>query len=382
MGFFNSIKTAEFIDRPNRFIVRCRKDGQEITAFLPNPGRLQELLLPSRRLYLTQDSISEKRKYPYTVVAVEREGIPIMLHTHKTNAVARYLIDKDRVPGLEGARVIGQEIPIGHSRFDLLVEDRGKPILLEVKSCTLVGNRIAMFPDAVTERGARHLQELAELSEIGRKTAVLFVVHWSRAEYFLPDYHTDLHFTRTMLECREKVRFFPVSVRWNSDLSLDSKTRLLTIPWDFIKKEAKDRGSYLLILKLGVRETIPIGKMGNIVFPPGYYIYVGSAMANLTARIERHRRLRKNHHWHIDYLRQEAEFETALPFRASVSLECPMAGAMGKISDWTIPFLGSTDCSCPTHLFGMKTDPFRSPKFINLIQYFRMDRLHPLLKRE
>ncbi len=53
-----------------------------------------------------------------------------MLHTHKTNAVARYLIDKGRVPGLEGARVIGQEIPIGHSRFDLLVEDQGKHILI------------------------------------------------------------------------------------------------------------------------------------------------------------------------------------------------------------------------------------------------------------
>jgi sugar fermentation stimulation protein A len=379
--FFSDIEKAEFIDRPNRFLVRCLKDKEEITTFLPNPGRLQELLLPGRPLYLTLDSTSSQRKYPYTVVAVEREGIPIMLHTHKTNAVARYLIDKDRVPGLEGARVIGQEIPIGHSRFDLLVEDRGKPILLEVKSCTLVGNRIAMFPDAVTERGARHLQELAELSKNGRKTAVLFVVHWSRAEYFLPDYHTDLYFARTMLACRNRVQFFPVAVQWREGLSLGPGARLLNIPWDFIAREAKDRGGYLVILKLREGKEITIGKMGNIVFPPGYYIYVGSAMANLTARIERHRRLRKNHHWHIDYLRQEAEFETALPFRASVSLECPMAEAMRKISDWTIPFFGSTDCSCPTHLFGMKTDPFRSPEFINLIQYFRMDRLYPLLRR-
>ena len=121
--------------------------------------------------------------------------------------------------------------------------------------------------------------------------------------------------------------------------------------------------------------------MGNIVFPPGYYIYVGSAMTNLTARMERHRRLRKNHHWHIDYLRQEAEFETALPVRSSVSLECPMAEAMGEIAGWTISGFGSSDCSCPSHLFGMKADPFQSSKFIDLIQYFRMDRLYPLLKR-
>ena len=132
--------------------------------------------------------------------------------------------------------------------------------MTEVKSCTLVGNRIAMFPDAVTERGARHLQELAELSENGRETAVLFVVHWPRAEYFLPDFHTDLHFARTMLACKGKVRFFPVSVRWKKDLSLDSDTRLLNIPWDFIETEAKDRGNYLVILKLGEGKPSPSGK--------------------------------------------------------------------------------------------------------------------------
>jgi sugar fermentation stimulation protein A len=380
--FFSDIEKAGFIDRPNRFLVRCLKDKGEITAYLPNPGRLQELLLPGRSLYLTLDSTSSQRKYPYTVVAVERGGIPIMLHTHKTNTVAQYLVDKGKVPGLEGARVIGKEISVGHSRFDLLIDHEGQEILTEVKSCTLVGNRIAMFPDAITERGARHLRELAELSENGRKTAVLFVIHWPRTEYFLPDFHTDLHFARTMVACKGKVRFFPVSVRWEKDLSLNSKTRLLTIPWNFIKREAEDRGSYLLILKLREGKTIPIGKLGKIVFPPGYYIYVGSAMTNLTARVERHRRLRKNHHWHIDYLRQQVEFQTALPVRSSVSLECPMAEAMKKIADWEIPDFGSSDCSCSTHLFGMKADPFDSSEFIDLIQYFRMDRLHPLLKRE
>ena len=382
MRFFNGVEKAEFLDRPNRFLVRCLKDKQEITAFLPNPGRLQELLLPGRTIFLTWDGISGHRKNPYTLIAVEREGIPIMLHTHKTNAVARHLIEKGKVPGLEGAKVIGKEITIGHSRFDLLLKHNGREILTEVKSCTLVGNQIAMFPDAVTERGARHLRELAELSGKERETAVLFVVHWPGVDYFLPDYHTDLHFARTMLDCRNRIRFFPVSVRWKKDLSLDARTSLVTIPWDVIEREAKDRGSYLLVLKLREWKRITVGKMGNITFQPGYYIYVGSAMTNLTARIERHRRLRKNHHWHIDYFRQEAEFETALPVRASVSLECPMAASMGKIANWTIPDFGSSDCSCPTHLFGMKTSPLHNAKFINLLQSFRMDRLFFSLEKE
>ncbi len=131
-----------------------------------------------------------------------------------------------------------------------------------------MGNRLAMFPDAVTERGSPPSSGIGRTFRgRGERPAVLFVVHWPKAEYFLPDFHTDLHFARTMLACREQVRFFPVSVRWKKDLSLDSKTRLLTIPWDFIEREAEDRGSYLLILKLGEGKTIPIGKMGNIVFP-------------------------------------------------------------------------------------------------------------------
>ncbi len=382
MRFFHDIKKAAFIDRPNRFVVRCRKGDEEMSAFLPNPGRLHELLLPGRTLYLTRDGASDHRKYPHTVVAVEREGIPIMLHTHRTNNVARYLIDEGMVPGLEGARVIGKEVPVGRSRFDLLIEHEGRELLVEVKSCTLVENRTAMFPDAVTARGARHLSELAALSEKGRETAVLFVVHWPLTAWFLPDYHTDLHFARTMLACRDRIRFFPVSVRWNEDLTLDEKTGIVNIPWEFIERETEDRGSYLVILRLSEGRQITVGKMGNIFFPPGYYIYVGSAMANLTARVERHRRLRKNLHWHIDYLRQAAQFETALPVRSSVPLECPMAEAMSVIADWTIPGFGSSDCSCPTHFFGMESDPLHSPDFINLLMHFRIDRLHPLLQQE
>ena len=379
MQFFHDIEKAAFIDRPNRFVVRCLKGNKETTAFLPNPGRLHELLLPGRSLYLTRDGTSGHRKYPYTVVAVERDGIPIMLHTHRTNDVARRLIDSGKVSGLEGARVIGREITVNHSRFDLLLEHEGRGLLTEVKSCTLAGDRIAMFPDAVTARGARHLSELASLSEKGEKTAVLFVIHWPRAEYFLPDYHTDLHFARTMLACRTRIRFFPVSVGWNDDLTLQPATGLLDIPWEFIEQEAADRGSYLVILRLREDKYIAVGKMGTLFFPAGYYVYVGSAMANLTARLERHRRLRKNLHWHIDYLRQAAEFETALPVRSSVSLECPIAQAMEAVADWTVPRFGSSDCSCPTHLFGMQSNPLHSSVFIKLLLHFRINRLHPFI---
>jgi sugar fermentation stimulation protein A len=371
---FNNIIQAHFISRPNRFLIRCKWQDQTISAFLPNPGRLQELLLPGRLIYLIEEKKFEHRKTRYTAVAVERDGYPIMLHTFRNNEVARYLLQKRRIPGLEKARIVRSEVPEGKSRFDFLLEDGDKDILLEVKSCTLVGEDVAMFPDAVTERGTRHLKELARLSEEGIKTVILFVVHWPFASVFMPDYHTDFEFSRTLLNIRNWVNVVPVSVHWNQDLSFSPKVRLLQIPWDYIEEQARDRGSYLLVLRLKRKSHINVGRLGKISFKKGFYIYVGSAMANLSKRMERHRRIRKRHHWHIDGLRAVAEFQSVLAIRSSTRLECEIAKALSRIADWEIAKFGSSDCSCETHLFGMKSDPLQSAEFQKLLQYFRIDR--------
>lgn len=110
-------------------------------------------------------------------------------------------------------------------------------------------------------------------------------------------------------------------------------------------------------------------------FRRGYYVYVGSAMKNLTQRIERHRRLRKNFFWHIDYLRDVCEFLAALPVRSEDDLECLIAAGVDAIADWTVPGFGSSDCSCPSHLFGFENHPLNLPPFHDLLQHFRMERL-------
>jgi sugar fermentation stimulation protein A len=97
-------------------------------------------------------------------------------------------------------------------------------------------------------------------------------------------------------------------------------------------------------------------------------------MANLSKRMQRHRRLRKKHHWHIDELRAVAEFHSVLAIRSSNRLECEIAKAMSEIAQWSVSGFGSTDCSCETHLFGMSCDPLHSEAFHKLLQYFRMDR--------
>ena len=374
---FTHIMEATFIRRINRFLMECQLNGHIIRAFLPNPGRLQELLFPGVSVYIVEEEDPKGRATSHTAIGVLRDGHPIMLHTHKTNLVVRHLLEEGAIPGLEGARIVRQEVRVGHSRFDFLLNDGVGDIFLEVKSCTLVGRHVAMFPDAVTARGARHLEGLAHLSADGTRAAVVFVIHWPLASVFMPDYHTDLHFARTLLTVRESVQVIPLAVEWLPDFSLSRRTRLLDVPWPYIEREAHDRGSYLLILQLFEDIHLEVGRLGQVFFRKGFYIYVGSAMANLTRRIERHRRLRKQMHWHIDYLRPHGVVQTVLPIRSSDRLECSLARSVKEISEWSLEGFGCSDCSCDSHLFAMVDDPLQSPEFQKTLQHFRMDRYEP-----
>jgi sugar fermentation stimulation protein A len=374
LNFFGPTEKAVFLKRPNRFVVICSLNGRTIKAFLPNPGRLWELLLPGAVLYL-EKSPRPERKLAYTVVAIEREGRPVIAHTHRTNDLVEHLLQNGMIPSLEGTEVIKREVRHGNSRFDFLLKREKEKVYLEVKSCTLFGKNVAMFPDAVTARGKKHVEELAEMKARGKSGTVVFLICWPKAKYFMPDYHTDLEFSETILAVKDRVSFLPVGLEINPDLSLTSKVRMLEIPWDVLQKEVEDRGSYILILRLPAGRRLNIGKLGRIEFKAGYYLYAGSAQKNLNQRLERHKRERKKLFWHIDFLRAHAEFHLALPIRASDPLECELAGALKKISGWEVPGFGCSDCSCNTHLFGMRKDPIHTPEFISLLQYFRLDRL-------
>lgn len=377
---FPNVRQARFVTRINRFLVECELDGCLVKAFLPNPGRLQELLLEGRSLLVTEESSEQGRTTTFTAVGVIRDGHPIMLHTHKTNMVVRRLLEEAMVPGLEEARIVRQEVKAGRSRFDFLLQDGFGDIFLEVKSCTLVGKDVAMFPDAVTARGTRHLEELARLSGGATRCAVIFVIHWPFASVFMPDYHTDLNFSRTLLAVRQSVQIIPLSVEWLDDLSLSPRVRLLDIPWPYVEREACDRGSYILVLHLSADTRVDVGKLGPVVFPKGFYLYIGSAMDSLSKRIARHGRLRKRLHWHIDYLRPHTEVRAALAIRSAERLECSIARAIGDISHWSVKNFGCSDCLCNSHLFGMTNDPLKSPEFQRLLQHFRIDRYQPTVQ--
>lgn len=368
------------MERLNRFVVLCSLDGRTVRAYLPNPGRLWELLLPGRTVYLSKNP--EGKSTDWTAVAVERDGRPVLLHTHLSNAIVGGLLDEHRIPGLEDATILRPEVACGRSRFDFLLEREGKPFLLEVKSCTLFGNKIALFPDAVTARGRRHLEELGALAGQGAACGVVFLVHSARVTHFLPDYHTDLAFARTFLRLRNRILIKAVAVEWNNDLTLGPRVRDLEIPWEVLAGEAQDRGSYLVVLHLAQDRRLDVGALGRLFFRRGFYIYAGSAKANLQKRIDRHRRKTKAFHWHIDYLAAVADQITGLPIRTGADLEHELAAALGRMADRAVPGFGSSDCNCPSHLFALETDPLHTPAFIDLLLRFRIDRLEGCLGKK
>ncbi len=371
LSLFKDLVEAIFIERSNRFVVECRIGGRRARAYLPNPGRLWELLLPEVTLLL--EPARKREGLPYTVVAVKRDGLPVMLHTHRTNQLAAFLVNRGAIKGLEGFRVVKEEVAHGDSRFDLLLEnERGEKLLTEVKSVTLYSGRLAMFPDAPTVRGVKHLNTLGELGG-GVRGAVLFVVFSREAEYFLPEFHIDPQFAHTLMKIKDRVEIIPIGVELTERLELKPPVRRLTIPWHIVEKEAGDSGAYMLILRANKPQRVAIGEK-TVELEEGYYTYVGSARKGLTKRIARHMRKRKRLFWHIDHIRAVTEPLKAIPIRTRDSIECELAESLGTLFS-PLKGLGCSDCRCPAHLFYSSQDPLKMPEFIALILHYRMDRL-------
>jgi len=256
-------RRGTFRARLNRFVVEAESEGKTVQAHLPNPGRLWEILFPGTELALL--STPNSPKLACKAVAARRNGRWVNLDTIRNNALARFLLEREAVPGLEGWKILSSEVPVGRSRFDFLLERRGERLFLEVKSCTLFQGAMSMFPDAVTERGRRHLLELAALKETGSRGAVLVISQGPESRFFLPDYHTDPAFARAFLDVRGKIGLFAVSIGWEEDLSLAPGVRPLEIPWGVLEKTDFDAGAWLAILDRSAEPAaLPFGVLAGV----------------------------------------------------------------------------------------------------------------------
>lgn len=211
MRFAFTTQPAIFLERPNRYLVIVQlQDGQVVQAHCPDPGRLRELLIPGVIVHVSPASHS-LRKTAYDLRFVEHpvHGQLVSLDTRLPNQVVWEGLQGDFFSPFVGYKRIEREVrtPVAewgiHSRIDfrLWAAQRGA-CWIEVKSATLVEARIARFPDAVTERGRRHLLELIHLRQQGERTAVLFIVQRPDADCVMPQWGTDPEFGKTLANAR------------------------------------------------------------------------------------------------------------------------------------------------------------------------------------
>lgn len=191
-----------FKARITRFSALVQVDNKKVVCFLPNPGRLEELLFLGAQVVLKEAEKSE-RKTLYDVVGVYYGNQIVSVDSRLPNKlVFEALKDRD-LPEFSQYTEVKPEYLYGHTRFDFLLSDNNMPCLLEVKSCTLVKGGVAMFPDAPTKRGTRHLLELVKAKNEGYRACILFVIQRTDAYSFKPNDEMDVVFGKALRHAAE-----------------------------------------------------------------------------------------------------------------------------------------------------------------------------------
>ncbi len=201
---YHNIRPARFLARPNRFVAHCvLDDGTPVTAHVKNTGRCAELLVPGARVYL-EYSLNPARKTPCDLVAVEKQTgngmLLINMDSAAPNAAAGEWL---AAGGLGVLDALKAEYTLGDSRFDFYARQNGRPMLVEVKGCTLENAGFARFPDAPTLRGVKHLQELAAHARRGWRCCALFVIQMKGVYAFGPNWATHPAFGQALRQAGE-----------------------------------------------------------------------------------------------------------------------------------------------------------------------------------
>ena len=199
MKYKNTVR-AEFCDRPNRFIAHVKINGVMETVHVKNTGRCRELLVPGCPVIL-EKSDNTARKTAYDLISVCKEGRWINMDSQAPNQAAAEWI--------QGGGLFPEEVSVyrerkyGNSRFDIYIESPERKAFIEVKGVTLEENNIVRFPVAPTERGLKHVEELAECMQDGYEAYLLFVIQMKDVRKFQPNWNTHHRFGDALKAARE-----------------------------------------------------------------------------------------------------------------------------------------------------------------------------------
>lgn len=198
----SNLKKGEFICRQNRFVGEIKYRDEIALAHIHDPGRLKELLIKGAEILFTNSN----GKLKYYIKAIKKNNEWILIDSALHSKIAFKIIKL--LPEFSNIKSIKKEIPLGKSRIDFLLDN----IPLEVKGASLVRDKLALFPDAPTERGRRHVEEIIKHNGI-----LLFLI-LREAEEFSPNAETDPKFAEKLSEAREKgILIIPVQIHFDGE---------------------------------------------------------------------------------------------------------------------------------------------------------------------
>lgn len=206
---YPNVIPAVFLERPNRFIARVEIGGRTETVHVKNTGRCRELLRSGAEVWLTEPG-TPGRKTRYDLIAVRKDtGLLFNIDSQAPNAVAGEWL------AAKGFDRVVPEYRFGDSRIDFYMEKNGERYLMEVKGCTLEIGGVGYFPDAPTERGAKHLRELIRAKEEGWHAALAFVIQTEGVTEVRPNEATDPAFAEAFAAAKKagvEILFLPCRV--------------------------------------------------------------------------------------------------------------------------------------------------------------------------
>jgi len=206
------VRKAILIDRPNRFLGLVNLDNKVTEVFIPNPGRMHELMIPGNEVYLRFNS-APHRKTNFDMIGLEYNGVLVSIDSNLPNRFIKRLLEARELPFFNTYNQVIAEPHMYNGRFDFRLDGLDESILIEVKSCTLVKEERAIFPDAPTARGVRHLNHLAAAlkENLATRAAVIFVIQRPDAKIFSPNDMTDPAFGDALRQAHSNgVEIYPL----------------------------------------------------------------------------------------------------------------------------------------------------------------------------
>ncbi len=217
---------AELSERPNRFLAIARPLGHEprkardiIKAHVHDPGRLRELLFPGNEILLRY-AARAGRKTDWDLVAARNGNEWILVNSGFHSAIAEAILNNRHISPFGPLSALRSEVKYGSSRLDFLISTpEDEKIYIEVKGCTLVRGNTALFPDAPTIRGRKHLEELMSITRQGCRAAVIFLIFGKGGRSFRANGETDPGFAETLYLAQNMgVEIYPLRLEYREDI--------------------------------------------------------------------------------------------------------------------------------------------------------------------